>query len=776
LDPKNIKILPSHIEGIDFNKLRIVIGKNWLWLALIFIVINSLTLLTIRYAREVYESESVIKLDVKTNASELGIKNLTNESQTSNLMSGEIEVIQSKLFLNRLLDSLDLNLSIYSIGRVLNYDLYNNAPIFVTYTIKEESFYNTPIYYDPIDDNTFTLRIYGTDAELKYKYGEKISWPGADLTLIRNKTFLEGGEIGYYFMVNSRDALLSYLGNNLTAEPLNYSANTIRVSFRDNNAYKAYVILDNVDNLYLSYSNDQKNLTNKQKIDWVTNELKLIEQKMEGYENYFEDFTLKNRTISVDNDLQRTIKEINLIDSQRFEITRKLNVYSKLSDDLRINDISLSYAQQTDLPAYVSKELDEIQKLYEALEHLKLSYNENTFAYRGKINAITNLKNKINNSINELKSSHLIKLRELDTKKIKLEQAFTGMPDKKTQYEKNLRFYTLYEEFYFSLMKSKSEFEIAQAGSTPDFKILSSASQPRAPLSPDKFIIAGIGLTTSIVLMIFVIGILYLLNNKITNINELEKFVEAPILGFVPAYPHSGKDQLHVLAYPKSMVSEAIRTLRTNLDFFSPKSAQKIIAISSTVSGEGKSFIAMNIGGVMALSNKRVILLDLDMRKPKTNLPVKIEDKSKGISTILIHKNQWTECLVKTTLDNFDYIPSGPHPPNPSELLLNGEFLTLLEELKKKYDFIILDTPPVGLVTDGIMAMKHADVSIYIFRANYSNKDFLTNLKRIISINKFSNVTTLLNALPSTSKRGYGYGYYEDSIETNWFRSLFKRI
>lgn len=286
--------------------------------------------------------------------------------------------------------------------------------------------------------------------------------------------------------------------------------------------------------------------------------------------------------------------------------------------------------------------------------------------------------------------------------------------------------------------------------------------------------ITGIGFVASVVLILFFIGTLYLLNNKITSVSELERIQEVPVLGMVPSSRYSKEMGLHIIEHPKSMLSEAIRTLRTNLDFFNANQNQKVIAISSTVSGEGKSFIAMNLGGVMALSKKKVILLDLDMRKPKVNLPVSVEDKSKGVSTILIRKNSWQECITKTQQETFDYIPSGPHPPNPSELLLNGAFESLLSELRQNYDYIILDTPPVGLVTDGIMAMKRADISIYIFRANYSKKDFINNLQRIIRINKFSTITTLLNALPSNGESSYGYGYYEEPRKRNPVRKFFK--
>jgi tyrosine-protein kinase Etk/Wzc len=286
--------------------------------------------------------------------------------------------------------------------------------------------------------------------------------------------------------------------------------------------------------------------------------------------------------------------------------------------------------------------------------------------------------------------------------------------------------------------------------------------------------IYGIGFVAGLVLNIFFIGILYLINTKITSQAELERISNVPLLGVVPALRDVSNDTLYISSHPKSMVSEALRTIRTNLDFFKTDLPQKVIAISSTISGEGKSFIAMNLGGVMALSHKKVVLLDLDMRKKKTDSISKDTDTSKGMSTILIRKNSWNECVVKSSLPNFDFIPSGPHPPNPSELLLNGEFNQLLTELKQHYDYILMDTPPVGVVTDGIMAMKQADICIYIVRANYSKKEFIRNLHRIIRINKFQHITTLLNALPTTSETAYGYGYYEEE-KKSWGQSMFKR-
>jgi tyrosine-protein kinase Etk/Wzc len=758
-------------DSIDFNKLKIILKNNWLWILLIFIAVNASAYLLIRYTKNLYESVSELKLDIKANATDLGIKNVIDD-QNANIVSGEIELIKSKLFLNRVIDHSNFEVSFYSVGRVLNEELFTKSPAFITDYNRDHSLYNYVITFDEINEEEFVIQ--PTDGkEVKGSYGKKVRLGDLELVLRRNPNFRKGDEVGYFFVINSREALLDYLSSNLSAEPLNFNANTIRISFKDHNAYKAQAVLNKIDTLYLHYSNEQKNLANSQKIDWLTNELRLIEKKMEEQEDYFENFTLQNKTSDLDEDLKQTILAINNVDSQRYNFTRRLTELAVLSANLERGEFTVSMSLRQLLPEFVSKQLDALQQIQLEQDRLKLSYQEITFAYKQKQREIEMLKTKTVNQLVELKSEWAKNLQELNRKKQILEKEFASLPDKNTEYAKNQRFYNLYEQFYLLLMQSKSEFEIAQAGSIPDFKILSPASLSTQPISPHKFMVAGIGLVASFVLIFFFVVILYLANNKINNLYELEKIATAPVLGTVPLSRHINGG-LHITDYPKSIVSEAIRTLRTNLDFFNLNSSKKVISVSSTVSGEGKSFIAMNLSGVMALSKKRVILIDLDMRKAKAGLPIEESHPSKGVSTILINRNTWQECIIKTALDNFDYLPSGPHPPNPSELLLNGEFTELIEDLKKHYDCIVMDTPPVGLVTDGIMAMKRSDISVYVFRANYSKKDFLSNLQRIISINKFTNITTILNAVPSLGKT-YGYGYYdENGKSTDKVKSIFK--
>jgi capsular exopolysaccharide synthesis family protein len=758
-------------DSIDPEKLSAVFRKNLVWIILIFVASNLAAYLTIRYTKDLFESESELKLDIKRDATELGIKTMI-EDQNLNIVSGEIEQIKSKLFFSKLLDSLDLSISYYSVGKVLQDEMYKRSAFLVAVEKINPAHFDIPIYFDFKGGTTFSIRFGENGSAVSGSFGVPISTDGTQLTITKSPTFVEDDGNTYYFKLNSRNHLIEYLSKNIQVDPLNFQANTIRISFKDHNALKAYEIVNKIDSLYITYSNEQKNLANKQKIEWLNNELDQVEKRMEGFEDYFENFTLKNKSSDLTQDLKRTIASINRVDSQRYELTKKLTELNTLLDAITEEKVISTNQPYKFLPDYINKRLEDLNKVSQDRARLSLAYNENTFAFKQKEQELNTLKDQVFTQLTKIKKEWLTSQAELSKRKDKLESEFAGMPDKNTQFSKNQRYYKLYEEFYLAMMQSKAEFEIAQAGSTPDFKILSPATLPDNPISPKKYLILGIGFVAGVVLNFFFIGLLYLINNKITSIKEVERGTQVPLLGAIPASRYSIETMFHVIDYPKSMVSEAIRSLRTNLEFFNSSSNSRVITISSTTSGEGKSFLAMNLGGVLAMSRKKVVLVDLDMRKPKGE-KYPTGDASRGMSTILIKKNTWRECMVKTSLENFDFIPAGPHPPNPSELLLNGEFSELLEELKKEYDFVVIDTPPVGLVTDGIMAMKRSDLSIYVFRANYSKRDFMDNLKRVVTINKLTHVSSVLNALPINAN-AYGYGYYEDRtpMKSRWKKLL----
>jgi capsular exopolysaccharide synthesis family protein len=289
---------------------------------------------------------------------------------------------------------------------------------------------------------------------------------------------------------------------------------------------------------------------------------------------------------------------------------------------------------------------------------------------------------------------------------------------------------------------------------------LEAAQYPMSPISPRKKVIYILFFIFGILSTVIMLFVRYMLHNEITSLHEIQRVSHASIgtLGIIPKYfDHIPVSQLIVDKNPKSLISEAFRTIRTNLQFISNDPNAKLIAITSTVSGEGKTFVAINLGGIIAYSGKRVVIIDLDMRKPKIHLGFET-DNEYGMSTLLIGRDTVEKCIRKSSLENLHFITSGPIPPNPAELIINGKLETIIEELKQQYDIVIIDNPPAGLVTDGIPIMSRADFPIYIFRANYSKKNFVQNVDRLMNENKIARLSVILNSV-DTSRGTYGYNY-----------------
>ncbi|MTI20054.1 polysaccharide biosynthesis tyrosine autokinase [Fulvivirga sp. RKSG066] len=753
-------------DSLDFEKAGAVLKKSIIWIILIFALTISAAYLFIRWTKPLFESVSELKLDVKSDATELGLAGLT-ENKNLNIISGEIELLKSKLFTSKVIETIDLSVSYYTAGQVLNDEKYNISPIEIDYELKDQSLYDTRIYVEIQDATNFKISFNGEEGYLPdtYKFGELISTNRINLIINTTKFYDPQGDKKYFFTINSNDALVKYFENNLTVEPLNLNANTIKIALKDHNKYKAHDLVNAIDTIYLNYSQEEKNRENRQKIAWLNEELNEIETELEGYENYFENFTIRNRTSDLDEDLKRTIEVINALDSQRYELNTKIVSANELISNIDQGEVNREVLDINPLqyPQFVVNSLTELATLIEERDQLKLSYNEATFALTKKDNEIESLQQRLKSQLISLRDRYQEQIKDLIIRKRKLEQNFVEIPEKSTEYKKNQRFFDLYEEFYLGLMQSKAQYQIAQAGTTTEFKILSSATLPTNPIYPNNLIVYGIGVVFGFVLSFLFVSIRYLLHNKVTSVGELEKITSAPILGTIPNTADKMEvTKLVINQNPKSAVSEALRSLRTNIEFMISGSKKRVISVTSTIGGEGKTFVSVNLGGIIALSKKKVLLLDLDMRKPRVHKSFSHSNSEKGMSTVLINKHNIEDCIVPTEIEGFDYVPAGPTPPNPSELILNGEFEILLEKLKASYDLIILDTPPVGLVTDGVLAMKRADLAIYIVRANYTKKLFLRTLNRLINVNQFKNLAVVLNASSTSGSNSYGYGYYEE--------------
>jgi len=760
------------LDSFDLERFWYVFKRSRFWLIGFVLLSTTSAYLYVRYTKPVYKSSSVVKLSFESEASTLGLSDVMN-TQERNEISGEIELIKSRLFLTRVVEAADLNVSYHIYGRYLTDERYKNSPFILSYKILNPDFFDKPFDLILLEDDSFRLEYLHRDSKVskRYRYGEEIKTPNFNFLIQKTKFFSEDLLTSkFYFTVNSEKRLVDYLQQSLEVIPENFNAKTIKISLSDYKANKARDLVHLVDSLYLNYTKEVKNQAIEQKIIFLDNQISQTEQKLSGYEDYFEKFTIENRTTDLGQDLNRTIFQLSALDSQRFNLKSRVSDLQLIDEKVKEKGpIVINPFIQELLPSSLLQALTEYSQVQQERE-LKLgTYNETSYI----VQQLDIRLEKSESILDQLISSYLAtleeRLEEINRRRESLESNLSQLPSMGTEYSKNRRFYALQEEFMLSLQTSKMELELTRAGTVTKNVILSAASLPSAPIKPQRLLIIAAGFMVGMVFSVVFLLVSYLMHNKVAGIRELERIIKVPLLGGVPDYRKTKLEHTSLVVYKdtNSSISEALRTIRTNMDFLGNGKEAKVISITSTVSGEGKTFVAVNLGGIMAMSGKKVCVVDVDMRKPKVHIAFNESNREEGTSTIIAGKKKVNDAIIESKkIQNLYFIPSGPTPPNPSELLLQKEFDNLIDKLRKEFDTVIIDTPPVGLVTDGRLVMKKSDLQLYIIRADYSRRGFAKVVNDLKASNQYSNIASILNSIDNTPvygySYGYGYGYYAE--------------
>jgi len=747
------------LSSFDIEKFKQIFLKSWIFLVAFLAITCTSAYIYLRYTPPTYESSSVIKLDFGSEASMLNISSPVG--QGGSVISGEIELLKSRLFFGKVVEAINMDVSYYKYGRILDGERFQNSPFEVSYGLKRSV---GPIDIDILDDTRFTLS-YGDHTE-EYKYDEEIDRPEFNLIITKTRFFNESAFGRYYFVINSKKSQVDYLVKRVRVVPESFNAKTLRISIQAKNQLKAQMLIQTIDSIYEIYTREAKNQAFEQKISFLDERIEATDSVLSWYEKYFENFIIKNRTIDLRDDLGRTIVGLEELDTSlirpqllpqiRTIDLKLLKIQIERNEPLIINDLFIE-----SLPQVVSNLLREYQSSLQDLESKRSSYNENSLIVQQFNDKAAQLKTRLTNIIDAYIDQIQAQLNFVNSREKDLQSSLNQLPALETEYIKNRRFYNQQQQFMLTLRQAKMDIEITIAGTVTDITILSPASYPSVSIKPQKTLIYGLGAISGLMIGLLFLLVRYVINNKITGLVELERLTNVPILGSVPFYKQEklSTTKLVIGKDSKSSLSESLRTIRTNMEFMNGTNSKHVISVTSTISGEGKTFLGVNLGGIIALSGQRVCVVDIDMRKPKIHLAFGNQESAKGVSTILSGRSTLSDSLQSTSIENFSYLPAGPVPPNPSELLIGELFDRLLKDLQKDFDVVILDTPPVGLVTDGILVMKKADLQLYVVRSGYSRRDYIKTLENLKKTGQFNNLTIVFNSLKSSSAYGYGYGY-----------------
>ena len=765
------KISPIN-EDFDFKLFVTIARKNAIWFLGFMFLSVFIALAILHYTAPVYETQSIIKIASENKAENvLGVNSQSSRLYETNDIAGDIELIRSKVIVERALQRLPLQASYFAKGTVLINELYTASPFLVDAVIRDSSICGVPIFVD-LTDSVHGILNYespgsGQMVQHKFTSGSTINLNEANVKIIINDVEeilavqKEISRDAFYFTLNRNSDMAEEIIRNLTVGVLNPDAKTVVIKMREKNINKAADIVNAVAEEFNKFDVEKKSEVADKILDFIDRTILNVNDELTVSENSLEQFKRSNKIISPE--LAITTVSAKMLDLQATKLTleHELTLFTRIRSDISLdNDISrfllsLTGAEPNQL---VVEQMRRLQDLIDQRDMIRMQATEQSEIYKAVNLRLNNHRQLLTQTILNEETQIKNQLAEVNRQLKDFEARFGRIPSQQAEFGRLQRIYDVNEKFYSLLLEKKAEFSITKAGYVPQHLILQEAKNTLPPVSPNKPLIVSASLMIGFMVSLILILVRYLLYNEINALDEIGQYTDAALLGIVPKYKREiPVSQLLVDKNPKSVISEAFRSIRTNLQFISNEDGAKTIAVTSTISGEGKTFNAINLAGVIAFSGKKVVILDFDMRKPKIHLGFNVENNH-GVSTLLIGKDTPENCIIKSSLNNLDFITAGPIPPNPAELIINPRMEVLLNYLKERYDIIIIDLPPVGIVSDGIPVMQKVDYPLYILRANYSRKMFIAQINKLITENKVSNLSVILNGVEMSRLR-YGYGY-----------------
>ncbi|UCA61911.1 polysaccharide biosynthesis tyrosine autokinase [Chryseobacterium rhizoplanae] len=777
-------------EKINIQELLKPYLRNWMWFVIIPLFSLFITYFYLKLATPVYSIQSSVLIKDAKKASPAGgdfgvLQDLSVlGGMGTNSIDNEIEIFKSKKLMQEVVKQLGLQTSVFTKYDLKEKELYKNTSPINIQVVNEKPFgkeAKKPILVK-ISGNEITL-VSDELPEIKTQFNKIINLPYANIIIMKNARFnkLEAGEIGDLFITYSTvDGTVNNLQKILNVALVNKDATVIGLSLNYANVAKAKDIINKLVEAYNNEAISDKNSESKKTKDFIDDRINIISNELGQVESEKERFKSNNQItdlgteakISLEASAEARAKQIDL--ESQFELTNALIDFMSKQNNSQVlpSNIGLNNTTATaNISAYNQLVLERNRLMENATPQNPLVVDLNK--------QIASLKNSVMESLIKNRTGIQLARNQYEGEQNKITSKITKMPAQEKMFRSIERQQQIKENLYLLLLQKREETAISLAVTASKARIVDFAYASPKPVAPKKMLILLGALIVGFAIPFLIVYIKDMLNNKIKSRSDLEKLSYGKsVIGEIPGLLR-GQDEL-VKINDLSPMAEAFRILITNMNFMLPKKKEtKIVFVTSTVKGEGKTFVSVNLALTLATPNKKVIIIGSDIRNPQLQRYNPARKGLLGLTEYLYNdKLSWKEIVHVSTFNPYlDVIYSGSIPPNPTELLTNGRYQNLIEELKDKYDYIILDTAPLMLVTDTFLIADMADVTLYVTRSQYTENALIDFANKSISSQKIKNVGFILNDVDKDYfgyGNKYGYGYHAE--EQNWFTKLKNRF
>ena len=774
MENEDYNLYNSGNEGIDFRRYISLFLSNWYWFAAALFIALGISYGLNRWGERIYTVQATMLISDDQYGG--GFAEMDKVIPGGDIfrprqnLKNEIGILKSFGLNHSVMYRLpEFHVVYYSVGRrgIAERRLYLNSPFVVradTSTIRFQPGKRVDIKI--LSPERYQMTIEADKYEAEHSFGERFTQFGFDFVITPRReavpAYNADASNRYWFRIATPAALANSYRSRLSVAPIEDEATLVTLSVSgevpEQEADYLNALMQEYNELGLYWKNEAAENT----IRFIDSQLGFISDSLRSAEDDMEHFRFSNRFVNITTEGNLVLQRLEKLENEKNTLNLQMQYYEYLREYLVSRD-------ETGLivsPSVMGVADPLLIRLVEELSSLQLQQKQVDFMIRDDLPAAglitanverarAALLENVTNSINQMRISQ----SDVEQRIAEVDRQLGRLPGTERRLIQIQRDLDLNSTVYNFLLEKKAEAGIARASRVSDSRVIDAADAWNAslirPRNRQNYMMA---LILGLMLPAIAIVLIDLMNNKVIDKKDIERATGAPRLGFISHSSHGS--ELPVTEKPGSTLAESFRSIRTSLRYLIPEEKPAVIAITSTISGEGKTFVAMNLAAIISMLGRRTLLVGLDLRKPRIHKILGITNDL-GMSTFLSDSAPFDEVIRETVVENLWFASSGPVPPNPAELIERDAMSRFLEKAKEQFDYIIIDTPPAAVVTDALLVASHADVTLFVVRQRYTSKNTLSLIDEIYRNKEVKNPGIIVNDISMSGYYGYGlrYGY-----------------
>lgn len=767
-------------SGFDITEWLLKIGRFWYLFVFALLIALGLAMLQNRKWIPSYLSSGTMLIKEYTGSGygsqallqgvgvDAGYKNVNNQ----------VIMLSSYDLLSRVVDSLPfLQTEYITQGRFKTRNIYKKTPIVVEPTAVSDFAYNW-LFEIEIQDNTLHITSTQEDYPLNLTahYGEPVETPYFNATFWPTEYMVKKGKM--FFRFRDKGSLVGEFMGRLNLSFVTEGSTVLSISLVSETPERDCDFINKLSELYLEDNLNRKNEVADNSIRFINQQIELLQEQLIVSESAMTNFRRENKFVDVSAYAGTLMQKMENYDAEEMALRLKETYLNYLTQYLQ------SSMAEGNVIAPSSLGLNEpmLMSLVQQLNDLQIQrgeLSEKNIYYAKYTKDIANVCAAIRETIHSMRASLEIEKNDLKARSGLVEKDIQHLPEKELEMVAIERNYRINDNYYTFFLQKRAETEIQKASNTPDNAVLDKARTTYITNASVRKKTLWLYLLVGLLVPLVIVILMELLNNKVRTPKEVEKLSKFPLIGSV-RHTHTQNPTL-VAQNPRSSYAEMLRTVRTKIEFILQRKDKITITITSSQSGDGKTFLATNLAALYAMTGRKTLLVDLDIRKPNVHDKLGL-DNGMGITNYLVEECSLDDILLTDTPYQFDIVRAGTIPPNPGELIRSDHLTQFLNQMRERYDFIILDSSPIGQVPDADALIGQTDMTLYVIRCNKTNRFFCKNTLQQLSLTYQDKIQLLLSDTPHERKHymskeyykytynyGYGYGNYGGKNDYNYY-------